>query len=180
MWREKGRWSALLAVLQDPDLEWLLIDSTVIRAHQHAVGMNTGGATEDLGQSRGGFSTKISASFDELGNPVAFHLSPDADVTHASAVIGDRRPAAVIADKGYDSDDFVASLNAKGIEAVIPSRKNRKEPRAYDKALYKERNKAERGFNLLKQYRRVATRYEKRSRNFLGMVLAASIIILPR
>lgn len=179
-WCKKGRWQQIFEALQDPDLEWLLIDSTVIRAHQHAAGMNTGGADEDLGRSCGGFGTKIHAGFDALGNPVTCHLSPgqDADITHAETVIGDRTPGAVLGDKGYDSDAFVESLQKRGIEVVIPSKKNRIVPRVYDKVIYKERNQAERGFNRLKQFRRVATRYEKRSRNYLGMVLLAAITIL--
>ncbi len=181
-WCKKGRWQTIFDALQDPDLEWLLIDSTVIRAHHHAAGMNTGGSDEDLGRSRGGFGTKIHAAFDALGNPVAFHLSPgqDADITHAEQVVGDRTPGAVLGDKGYDSDAFASRLQGRGIEVVIPPKKNRIHPREYDKVIYKERNKVERGINLLKQFRRVATRYEKRSRNFLGMVLLAGIMILLR
>ena len=181
-WCKKGRWQRIFETLRDPDLEWLLLDSTVIRAHQHAAGMNTGGADEDLGRSRGGFGTKLHGGFDALGNPATFHLSPgqDADVTHARAVVGNLEPEVVIADKGYDSDPLVAELTAGGAEVVIPPRANRTTPRAYDPILYKERNKAERGFSLLKQYRRVATRYEKRSRNFLGMVLVAAIMVLLR
>lgn len=179
-WCKTGRWPRIFEALQDSDLEWLLIDSTVIRAHRHAAGMNTGGADEDLGRSRGGFGTKIHAAFDALGNPVAFHLSPgqDADITHADEVIGDRTPGAVLGDKGYDSDAFVTALRERGIEVVIPSKKNRVVPRAYDEVIYKERNKAERGFNRLKQFRRMATRYEKRSRNFLVIVLVSAVTIL--
>lgn len=181
-WCKKGRWQRIFEALQDPDLEWLMIDSTVIRAHQHAAGLNTDANDEDLGRSRGGFGTKIRAGFDALGNPVAFELSPgqEADVTHAEAVIGDRQPEVVIGDKGYDSDAFVETLRTRGIDVVIPPRANRTAPRDYDAVLYRERNKAERGFNLLKHYRRVATRYEKRSRNFLGMVLVAAFMILLR
>lgn len=87
---------------------------------------------------------------------------------------------AVIADKAYDSDAVVAAARGRGAEAVIPSRKNRKVPRGYDKHLYKERKKVEWFINLLKQYRRVATRYEKTARNFLGFVHLASITILLR
>ncbi len=157
-----------------------MIDGTVIRAHPHAAGMNTGGADEDVGRSRGGFGTTIRAAFDALGNPVAFHLSPgqDADITHAGRVIGDRTPGAVLGDKGYESEAFVTALRGRGIEVVIPSEKNRVVPRAYDEVIYTERNKAERGFHRLKQFRRMATRYEKRSRNFLGTVLVADITIL--
>ena len=99
-WCKKGRWQRISEALQDPDLEWLMIDSTVIRAHQHAAGLNTDANDEDLGRSRGGFGTKIHAGFDALGNPVAFELSPgqEADVTHAEAVIGDRQPEVVIGD----------------------------------------------------------------------------------
>ena len=180
-WSKQGRWRRIFDALQDPDLEWLLIDSTVIRAHQHAAGMNTKGEDQDLGRSRGGFGTKIHGVFDALGNPVDFHLSPgqDADITHAEAIIGDRTPDVVIGDKGYDSDPLVNKLKDRGIDAIIPPKKNRKQPREYDKIIYKERNKAERGFSFLKQYRRIATRYEKTSRNFLGMIfLAASMILL--
>ena len=68
----------------------------------------------------------------------------------------------------------------QGGEAAIPSKKNRKVPRDYDKRLYKERMKVEWFISLLKQYRRVATRYEKTARDFLGFVHMASIMVLPR
>jgi transposase len=87
-------------------------------------------------------------------------------------------PKAVIADKGYDGDDFVAAIEATGAVAVIPPRKNRIFQREYDAVLYKERNLAERFINRMKQYRRVATRYEKTARNFLGFVHVAAIMIL--
>ena len=181
-WCQNGRWKVIFDALQDPDLEWLLLDRTVIRAHPHAARMNTGGVHEDLGHSRGGFGTQIPAACDALGNPVEVVLSPgqDADIRHAQEVIGARTPDAVIGDKGYDSDALVTALKARGIEPVIPPKKNRKEPREYDRVIYKERNKAERGFSLFKQYRRVATRYEKRSRNFLGIVLLSAIMTLLR
>lgn len=87
--------------------------------------------------------------------------------------------AAVIADKGYDSNDFIATIQQQGAEAVIPSRRNRKEQRVIDENLYKDRNKVERWFNRLKQCRRVATRYEKTARNYLAVVqFAASLILL--
>jgi transposase len=181
-WCRKGVWATVFEVLKDPDLEWFLIDSTVIRAHPHAGGMNTAQNDQALGYSRGGFGTKIHVGFDALGNPVSVVLSPgqDADVTHAPGVLGDHRPDAVLGDKGYDSDAFVATVESRGAEAVIPPKKNRVQPRVYDKDLYKERNKAERGINLFKQFRRIATRYEKTAKNFLGMILFAAITIWLR
>ena len=85
-----------------------------------------------------------------------------------------------IADKAYDSDAVVRAAKRQGAQAVIPSKKNRKEPRDYDKHIYKERKKVEWFINLIKHYRRVATRYEKTARNFLGFVHVASIMILLR
>ena len=101
----------------------------------------------------------------------------DADITHAEALLADHEPQAVLGDKGYDSDAFVATVESRGAQAVIPPRKNRVAPRDYDQVVYKERNKVERCVNALKQCRRVATRYEKTARNFLGMVLLAAITI---
>jgi transposase len=87
---------------------------------------------------------------------------------------------AFLADKAYDSDAVVAAAKRQGAEAVIPSKKDRKVPREYDRHLYKERKKVEWFNNLIKQYRRVATRYEKTARNFLGFVHVASIMVLLR
>ena len=80
-------------------------------------------------------------------------------------------------DKGYDSDAFAKAVEDRGAEVVIPPRSNRKTPREYDGVVYKERNKVERCINRLKPFRRVATRYEKTSRNFLGMVMCAAITL---
>ena len=135
-----------------------------------------------LGRSRGGFSTKIHIAVDALGNPVDFLLTggQKADVTQAEPLIGGHEADAYILDKAYDSDAVVEAAKQQGGEAVIPPKKNRKLAREYDKHLYKERKKVEWFINLLKQYRRVATRYEKTARNFLGFVHMASIIILLR
>lgn len=67
-------------------------------------------------------------------------------------------PDQVLADKGYDSDAFVESIQRVGAEAVIPSRKNRQQPRPLDRHIYKDRNLVERFFPKLKQFRRIATR----------------------
>jgi transposase len=178
-WCKKGVWARVFEAVRDPDLEWLMIDSTVIRAHHHAAGMNGGDDDQALGRSRGGFGTKIHLSVDSLGLPVEVHLSPgqDADVTHAETLLGDHRPEAVLGDKGYDSDAFAKVVGDRGAEVVIPPRSNRKTPREYDAVVYKERNKVERCINRLKQFRRVATRYEKTARNFLGMALFAAITL---
>jgi putative transposase len=117
-----------------------------------------------------------------LGNPVEFVLTAgqEADVTQAEPLIQRHQADAYILDKAYDSDAVVAAAKRQGAEAVIPSKKNRKKPRDYDKHLYKGRKKVEWFINLLKQSRRVATRYEKTARNSLGFVHVASIMVLLR
>jgi transposase len=86
----------------------------------------------------------------------------------------------IIADKAYDVDARVITpLVERGVECVIPSKKNRLQPRLYDKELYKTRHLIENFFAKLKQFRGIATRYDKRSLNFLGGIyLAASLILL--
>ena len=115
-----------------------------------------------------------------LGLPVELRLTPGqrADVTQGQALLTGYQPQAVIADKGYDSDALVEFIEARGAEAVIPAKQNRSKPRVHDAHLYKERNLVERFINRIKQFRRVATRYEKTGRNFLGFVQLASIMVL--
>lgn len=84
----------------------------------------------------------------------------------------------MIADKGYDSSAFVETIEQRGAEAVIPSKKNRVELRAHDRHTYKERNVCERFWSKVKQYRRVATRYEKKAANFLAFVKLAAIMVM--
>jgi transposase len=180
-WCKTGVFQTIMERLQDPDLGVLLLDSTIIRAHQHAAGARDSSAeAEALGRSRGGFSTKIHAACDGLGKPVKIILTPgqDHDVTQGPALIANSDAKQKIADKAYDSDQFIDAIESTGAEAVIPPRSNRNEERSYDKEAYKQRNVVERFINVIKQCRRVATRYEKTARNFLAVVQLASIIVL--
>jgi transposase len=180
-WCKTGVFTRIMEHLQDPDLGVLMLDSTIIRAHQHAAGAEGSSAeAEALGRSRGGFSTKIHVACDGLGKPVKIILTPGQahDVTQGPALIAGSQAAKVMADKGYDSDALIAEIESHGAEAVIPPRGNRVEERSYDKEEYKNRNVVERFINVLKQCRRVATRYEKTARNFLGIVAFASTFVL--
>ncbi|MGL4463550.1 MAG: IS5 family transposase [Planctomycetia bacterium] len=179
-WARKGVWQAVFDALQDPDLEWVMIDATIVRAHAHAAGAPKKAGEQQLGRSRGGVGTKIHAACDGLGNPVRFLLTPGqaSDVGQAEALLEGIEGENVIGDKGYDADKIVEAIRGKGAEAVIPPRKNRKEQRPYDRTLYKERNKVERLFGRLKQCRRIATRYDKTSCNFLGFLHLAGLMIL--
>ena len=180
-WCKAGVFQRIMEKLQDADLEVLLLDSTTVRAHQHAAGAKGSNAQQEaLGRSRGGFSTKIHVACDGLGKPVTILLTPgqDHDVTQGPHLIENSEAKKVIADKGYDSDAFIDEIKLRGAEPVIPPRSNRTEDRPYDKNEYKKRNVVERFINVIKHCRRVATRYEKTARNFLGMVLFASTLVL--
>ena len=118
---------------------------------------------------------------DALGNPVRTILTAgqDADITQAEALIDGFAADAVVADKGYDSDAFVARIESQGAHAVIPPRSNRLAQRSVDWCEYKDRNLVERFFNKLKQFRRVATRYDKLDTSFISFIfLACSVIWL--
>lgn len=117
-----------------------------------------------------------------LGHPVELKLTAaqESDITQAEVLLADHKPEAVIADKGYDSAALVAAIESRGAEAVIPPRKNRTEPRRMDWCLYRERGVVEWFWNKAKQFRRVATRYDKKAQNFLAFIQVAAIMVLLR
>ena len=127
-------------------------------------------------------STKIHATCDALGNPTGFHLTPGQahDLQGADALLPSIEAQALLADKAYHAKErLIDKLNEKDITPAIPSKSNKKEQREYDKHLYKERHLIENFFQKLKQYRAIATRYDKTAINFLGAIyLAASVVLL--
>ena len=142
------------------------------KKHQHK---------EAMGKSRGGLSTKIHAAVDALGNPVRLLLTAgqSSECKQADALIEGFNPEYVIADKGYDADSFILTIQSHQAIPVIPPKKNRKVAREYDEHLYKERNLVERVFQKLKDYRRIATRYERLAITYQAMLsLVATVIWL--
>jgi transposase len=125
-----------------------------------------------------------------MGRPTALLLTPGParDLTGFDALAETISSDVLIADKGDDADKRVlrrasapvrAVLAKAGKTAVMPPRRNRKSPAFYDKELYKKRHRIENFFSRLKDFRAIATRYEKSARNFLaGVYLAAAIIWL--
>ena len=125
-------------------------------------------------------STKIHALVDALGNPVGFHLTPGqaCDLDGADFLLNELAADTLLADKGYDADERVIErLEHQSKTAVIPPKRNRTAPRDYDKDLYKARHLIENFFAKLKQYRAIATRYDKRAKNFLGAIYLAAVVI---
>jgi transposase len=119
---------------------------------------------------------------DALGNPTGFALSPGQahDLEGADALLPELAADALIADKAFDAEErMLKPLRQAGKTAVIPPKGNRKEPRPYDKHLYKARHLIENFFAKLKQFRAIATRYDKRASHFPAAIhLAASVIWL--
>jgi transposase len=109
---------------------------------------------------------------------VALSLTPGqaADINQAVPLLDQVEPDALLADKAYDSDALVETLEERGITPVIPPKANRREPRKTDFALYRERNLVERFFNRLKQYRALATRYDKLANTFLAAVALVCVL----
>ena len=115
-----------------------------------------------------------------MGHPMRRQLTGAnaADRPHLPALIAGVETDAVLAGKGYDADANREAIRGQGAEPGLPPRRNRTAVIEYDRHLDRERNVVERFFARIKPYRRVATRYDKKARNFLGFVWVASIAIM--
>lgn len=111
-------------------------------------------------------------SVDGLGNPLRFTLTAgqNHDITQADQLIDGMDSEYVIADKGYDSDEFRETIANSGSVAVIPSRSNRKEPHTYDKYLYRERHLVECLIGKMKHYRRIFSRFDKLADRYMSFL----------
>lgn len=170
-----GVWDRILiAISHRDDANVQMIDSTIVRAHQHASCFKHG-ASEELGRSRGGLTTKIHAVVDANGLPL--HVAITGGQQHDSLAARARLPSGgmVLADKAYDAVEIRGFVSSRGGWANIPPRRNRRDPICFSPYLYRNRNLVERFFNRIKQCRRIATRYEKRAANFLAFVKLAAI-----
>lgn len=121
-------------------------------------------------------STKIHALTEAGGNLVHFRLTGGqaGDNPEAKPLLEGITAEGVAADKAYDSDELVLTIELMGAEVVIPSKSNRKVQRAHDKVAYKLRNRIERFFCRLKHFRRIATRYDKLARRFASFILVVA------
>ena len=135
-----------------------------------------------IGVSRGGRSTKIHAAVDALGNPIALLLTTGntADITVARELLSqiDFRGSTILADRAYGKWEFREYIANHDAEFCIPPKANDTDPWYVDWWLYKERHLVEKFFLKLKEYRRVAMRFDKLASRFLSFVYLASIRIL--
>ena len=188
-WSKKGAWERLFESVQEADLEWLMVELTdPARPPGCGAGAKKGDpsdvatAREAFGRSRGGLSTKLHVACDGLGcdGLGCDGLGPGqaSDGRAMLPLIDGLSPESVLADAVYDGDEIRAAVAAVGALAVIkPSASRAKKPH-FDRELYRERNKAERLIGRLKRYRRLGTRYEQTTRNYLSFVHVVSTLIL--
>lgn len=139
-----------------------------------------------MGRSRGGFSTKIHAATLDENCAVALHLTPGQahDGRQFESLYESLDPDNVLEfaalDKGYDADRIRERLASDGIEPVIPPMSTRSQQPPCDQELYRSRNRIERFFNKLKQFRRIATRYDKLAKTFFAAVCLVSAFLIAR
>jgi transposase len=183
-WNDKGVWSDLFkSTTANRDMESIMIDSTIVRSHACSAGYKKDSHEQEcLGRSKGGFSTKIHAVVDALGNPLRFILSAGQrnDITQAESLIQNFNNSIVIADKGYDSNALIEAIEKNGSSQVIPPKKNRKIQREYDSHVYKERHLIECFFGKIKHFRRVFSRFDKTANIFMGFLHFVSVFIWLR
>ena len=133
-----------------------------------------------IGRTKGGLNTKLHAVTDAKGRPLRFFMTAGqvSDYTGAAALLSNL-PAAewLIADRGYDADWFREALKDKGIRPCIPGRKSRGKAVRYDKRRYRRRNRIEIMFGRLKDWRRVATRYDRCPKVFLSAIALAATVM---
>jgi transposase len=143
-------------------------------------GRKRGEEVQAIGRSRGGRTSKIHALADHRGRPIAFALTPGnvADISMAQAVVAAvDAPKRLIADKAYDAEHFRNWLAERRITAVIPSTASRRTPYPIDRNAYRRRNVIERLFCKLKNWRRIATRYDRLARNYIAALALAAVVI---
>ena len=125
-------------------------------------------------------NTKLHAVTDAKGRPIQFFMSAGqvSDYTGAAALLSSLPKAGwMLADRGYDAEWFREALKDKGIRVCIPGRKNRKKAVKYDKRRYKRRNRIEIMFGRLKDWRRIATRYDRCPKVFLSAIALAATVM---
>ncbi len=158
-----------------------MIDATYLTAHRTAKSLAVKkGLGRLIGRTKGGMNTKLHAVADANGRPLSFFLTagPVSDYTGAVALLDALRQGAMVARRSaYDADWFRDALEAKGIKPCIPGRKSRNAPVRHDKRRYISRNRIEIMFGRLKDWRRVATRYDRCPTVFFSAIALAATVL---
>jgi transposase len=179
-WSRQGVWTDIFYALTGSTgmVGTMSIDSTHIKAHRSAAGAK-GGPSVTRSAARGAGGRPIHALTDDLGRPLSFLITPGNthDLAGARELLAKvRLPRRLLADRAYDAASLRDWLAERRVKAVIPPNPTRKHPHAYDPKAYKGRNLIERMFCRLKDFRRIATRYDKRADIFFSTILLAAAL----
>ncbi|WP_425364712.1 IS5 family transposase [Candidatus Tisiphia endosymbiont of Mystacides longicornis] len=168
-WRDNGVWENVLNIfINDPDFEWLMIDSTFVKAHK--AGLGAKGGNQTISPHKRGINTKVHMAVDAHGMPVRIIVTEGSrnDCTQACELTQNIEAEYLIADKAYDTNSIVEFAEQANIIPVIPSKRNRKIQREIDKDLYKLRHIIENTFQKFKEWRGIATRYAKNTKSYMA------------
>ncbi|WP_342627348.1 IS5 family transposase [Nguyenibacter vanlangensis] len=182
-WREADVFKRIFDALSgDPDMEYAMVDATIVKVHRHGQGAKGGTQSQAIGRSKGGITTKILALTDALGNLVRFKLLPGNryDTIGVAPLIDGINFEALLGDKAFDANWIIEELDQRGAKVVISQRSQRKNPRAIDEEIYKWRHLIENFFCKLKEFKRIAMRACKTDRSFEAMIYLAAGVINSR
>ena len=181
-WTREGVFAQIFAQIELPlQGSRRFLDATHVKMHRCACNPAGGQSSQAMGRTKGGMNTKIHAIVDEAGQPIRLLLSAghDADISQAQTLAEEIPGTMLVADKGYDSDPFRHWLLERGITPCIPPRSNRLAPCRYSPRSYRKRHLVENFFERIKNFRRVATRYDKLAETYLSFAcLAATLVSL--
>ncbi|MGR3633234.1 MAG: IS5 family transposase [Limimaricola soesokkakensis] len=183
-WSDKGVFARMMEGLaaESPERKTVMIDATYLKAHrtETSLRLKKGGGGRLIGRTKGGMNNKLHAVTDTQGRPIRFFMTAGqaSDYTGAAALLRGLPVAEwLLADRGYDADWICEALKDKGIKPCIPGRKSRATPVKPDKRRYKRRNRIEIMFGRLKDWRRVATRYDRCPKVFLSAIALAATVL---
>ena len=180
-WTRRGLWRKMFEQITASGAApaELMLDSTYVKAHRSAAGGKGGDAEQAIGPSRGGRTSKIHCLADGCGRPVALALTAGhvADIRVAIPLL-ETVPTSqcLIADKAYDADHLRHWLRQSGTKAVIPSTASRNKAYPLSRKAYRRRNLIERLFGRLKNWRRIATRYDRLAEIYMATVALVSLV----
>ncbi|WP_089290697.1 MULTISPECIES: IS5 family transposase [unclassified Azospirillum] len=182
-WREADVFKRIFDALSDePDMEYAMVDATIVKVHRHGQGAKGGPQSQAIGRSKGGMTTKILALTDALGNLVRFVLLPGHryDTIGVAPLIGGIEFDALLGDKAFDANWIVEELDQRGAKVVISQRPKRLSPLSIDEEMYKWRHLIENFFCKLKEFKRIAMRACKTDQSFKAMIYLAAAVINSR
>ncbi|MBF7015779.1 IS5 family transposase [Methylobacterium brachiatum] len=170
------------ACSEEPDMEYAMVDATIVKVHRHGQGAKGGLGSQAIGRSKGGMTTKILALTDALGNLVRFVLMPGQrfDTVGVEPLVKGIEFGGMIADKAFDSNAIIADLNERGAQIVISQHPRRARPIPIDLDIYKWRHLIENFFCKLKEFKRIAMRADKTDTSFSAAIYLAAAVINSR